>query len=155
MPKGVYDRAASRWTPPARADYDPTLVEKVREVYEAGHTMRETAEIVGTSIRVLQRLMPRHGIARRRAVPRDQTGERNAVWRGDTAGYQALHLRVQNERGKPSRCEQCGTTDPTVRYEWANLTGHYEDTSDYARLCVPCHRAFDAQRRREEVVSNV
>ena len=147
MPKGIYDRDASAWTPPPRKEYSPELVARVRELYEAGHTMREVAELAGTTVKVLQRLMSRHGIARRTSAKRDQVGEKNHMWRGDQAKYQALHLRVEAARGKPNRCSCCDTTDPSERYEWANLSGRYEDINDYARLCVLCHRRVDAARR--------
>jgi len=149
MPKGVYDRAASRWTPPPKAVDPPELVARVRELYAAGHSMREVATLTGTTVKKLQRLMPQHGIARRPAIKRDQRGARNDSWRGDDAGYAALHLRVETARGKPSLCTKCGRTGPDCRYEWANLTGRYRDVNDYARMCVPCHRRFDASRRRE------
>ncbi|WP_411102494.1 hypothetical protein [Streptomyces sp. cmx-4-9] len=147
MPKGIYDRAASQWQPPPTKDYDPELVAKVRELYEAGHTMREVAQLTGTTHKVLQRLMPRHGIARRKAIKRDQSGENNPMWKGEAAGYQALHLRVESVRGKPNHCQKCGTSATDQRYEWANLTGRYGDVSDYQRLCVPCHRKLDSARR--------
>lgn len=147
MPKGVYDRASSNWQPKPKKDYPPELVAKVRELYEAGHTMREVAELAETSVRVLQRLMPRYGIERRSTAVRDQRGEKNHMWRGSAANYQALHLRVESARGKPSRCSCCDNTDPGAKYEWANLSGDYEDINDYARLCVPCHRRLDARRR--------
>jgi hypothetical protein len=111
--------------------------------------MREVADLAGTSIKVLQRLMPRHGIERRTAAKRDQQGERNHMWRGVDANYQALHLRVEVARGKPDLCACCDTTDPDVRYEWANLSGHYDDINDYARLCIACHRRLDARRRAD------
>ncbi len=38
------------------------------------------------------------------------------------------------------------TADPRV--EAVALTGDYANTADYARMCVPCHRKFDAARRR-------
>lgn len=148
MPKGIYDRAASNWTPPPRAIYSDEIVAAVREAYESGMSMRETAETVGVTVKVLQRLMPRHGIERRVAAKRNQSGEANHMWCGDTAGYQALHLRVEAARGKPCRCERCGLTDPAARYEWANLTGNYTDTTDFERMCVSCHRRFDAARRQ-------
>ena len=69
------------------------------------------------------------------------------MWAGDRAGYQALHLRVEVARGKPSGCQRCGCEEPSARYEWANLTGNYTDINDYERMCVPCHRSFDARRR--------
>jgi hypothetical protein len=61
--------------------------------------------------------------------------------------YNTGHVRVTRLRGRPSRCEHCGTTDPSKRYEWANLTGNYADPRDYRRLCVPCHRRYDNARR--------
>lgn len=79
-------------------------------------------------------------------IKRDQKGSKNSSWRGDAATYSALHARVETARGKPSVCEECGRTDG--RFEWANLTGNYADTSDYKRLCVSCHRHLDLARRR-------
>jgi len=148
MPKGIYDREASAWTPPPKKDYDPELVERVRHLYiDRGHSMAEVARLCGTTIKVLQRLMPRHGIPRRNSAKRNQRGPANHMWKGDDAGYQALHLRVEAARGKPQKCMRCGVSGPG-RYEWANLTGEYADVNDYARMCLPCHRGYDADRRR-------
>lgn len=149
MPKGIYDRASSAWTPPPTAVYPAELVDHVREVYDAGHTMKETAAICGTTVKVLQRLMPRHGINRRAAAKRSQAGPDNHMWKGDDAGYQALHLRVEQARGKPQECARCGCADDGARYEWANVSGNYGDVNDYERMCVSCHRSYDAARRRE------
>lgn len=147
MPKGVYDRATSAWRPRERIEDPPELVARVRELYELGHTMREVADLAGTTVKVLQRLMPQNGIARRAAVKREQGGSQNHMWRGADASYQAFHLRVEVARGKPSYCTCCGTDDPSRKYEWANLMGHYEDVDDYARFCTVCHRRFDAAQR--------
>ena len=142
MPKGIYDRSASNWQP-RRADDSPVLVEKIRQLYESGLTITEVQRLVpGCKV---QRVMEQHGIPRRRAIKRDQHGDRNHAWRGDDAGYQALHLRVQTERGKPQLCEWCGTTEG--RMEWANISGDYADVNDYSRLCIRCHRTYDAARR--------
>ncbi|MCE5291570.1 MAG: hypothetical protein LLG14_20350 [Nocardiaceae bacterium] len=123
------------------------MVLKVREMYAAGHTIAEIqSQVSGAKV---QNLMVRYGIERRSSAKRNQRGERNHMWRGSNAGYQALHLRVEAERGKPSCCVTCGTDDPDIRYEWANLTGNYADTSDFERMCVACHRVFDAARRAE------
>lgn len=77
---------------------------------------------------------------------RGRTGPLNASWKGDRAGDSALHLRVVVARGRPRRCEHCGWDDPETRYEWANVSGNYGNVWDFARLCVPCHRLFDAQK---------
>lgn len=58
-------------------------------------------------------------------------------------GYRAAHQRVERFRGKPKYCTQCELNDTSRRYEWANLTGNYEDPWDYVRLCVRCHRIKD------------
>ena len=28
-------------------------------------------------------------------------------------------------------------------YDWANLTGHYDDPNDYKRMCRSCHWKYD------------
>ena len=61
--------------------------------------------------------------------------------------YSAGHKRVVYWLGSPSLCEQCGRTDGSVKYQWANLSGHYKRIEDYVRLCKPCHDVFDMQRR--------
>lgn len=124
-------------------DYPTELVQKIRELYESGLTIAEVqAQVSGCKV---QNVMVRYGIPRRPAIKRDQAGAANHMWRGDAAGYQALHLRVAAERGKPSLCSWCGQTEG--RFEWANISGRYEDTSDYERLCASCHRTYDARRR--------
>ncbi len=57
-------------------------------------------------------------------------------------GYRQFHYQVEKRRGKPSKCEECGTLD-AKKYEWANITGDYENTDDYKRLCTSCHRLLD------------
>ena len=70
----------------------------------------------------------------------------NRAWRGVEASYPSKHKRVRRHRGKPDHCTRCGTNDPAVYYEWANLTGDYDDIWDYDPMCKPCHRAFDGER---------
>lgn len=67
--------------------------------------------------------------------------------KGDKVSYFAFHARVRTARGKPQHCEQCKTSDPTKFYDWANLTGKYEDVSDYIRLCRRCHVRKDGTWR--------
>lgn len=126
-------------------DYPTDLVDRIRDLYESGMTIAEVQALTpGCKV---QHVMVRYGIPRRPMAKRDQRGPRNHMWRGDEAGYAALHLRVSTERGTPSFCSWCGRTEG--RFEWANISGHYEDVADYERLCVTCHRLYDARRRRE------
>lgn len=73
--------------------------------------------------------------------------EKNGRWKGEDASYWAKHRRVDRLRGKPKRCEWCGLDDPERQYQWANLTGNYDDADDYVRLCVRCHRNYDVRHR--------
>lgn len=74
-------------------------------------------------------------------------GPNHPGWRGSNAGYGALHDRLKKARGRANRCEECGTTEKR-RYDWANLTGKYDDLNDYKQMCIPCHRRFDRDRKR-------
>lgn len=138
---------ASNRLPKGKKQYPLETVEQVRSLYLAGMTQKEISAATGLGFKVVQRVMINHDIPRRPQVKRNQIGEANPVWKGDRAKYQALHLRVATLRGKPQQCEECGTTQER-RYEWANLTGNYQDVMDYRRMCVSCHRKFDNQRRR-------
>jgi len=142
MPKGVYPHTHMK-----PKTYPPEMVSRVQALYVAGKTQTEIAHEFNVSQKVIWRLMKNHKVTARTASKRDQSGDVNHMWRGDKAGYQALHLRVETQRGKPDQCNRCGRNGPNVRYEWANLTGRYGDGEDYERMCIPCHRRFDAQRR--------
>jgi hypothetical protein len=121
-------------------------LEAVTTLYEAGHTQDEIAKQLDVSQYKVWYFMRAHGLKTRPQIKRDQTGDRNHVWTGDKASYLAAHKRVYRTRGKPRLCEHCGANDERM-YHWANVTGRYTDVSDYVRVCVPCHRAFDAARR--------
>jgi hypothetical protein len=130
----------------SQREYSPELVERIQQMYINGSTIREIGTAIGPGVKV-QRIVERFIAERRQPGPRDQSGERNPQWKGSGASYGAFHFRVEAARGKPSQCVCCDDADPDGRYEWANLTGRYDDIFDYIRLCVTCHRRFDARRR--------
>lgn len=69
--------------------------------------------------------------------------ENKIAWKGDLAGYHAMHKWVIAVKGKPKKCEKCGATDKK-RYEWANIDHSYKRVeSDYIRMCKSCHMKFD------------
>jgi hypothetical protein len=131
-----------------RKIHPPAMVEEVRRLY-FDHVMsqEEVALELGVSRRVIFKVMRNHGLQARPPAPRDQSGAKGNGWVGDNVTYTGCHNRVQAARGRPNMCSRCNTTDPSLRYEWANLTGHYSNVDDYARMCVSCHRRFDAERR--------
>jgi len=75
--------------------------------------------------------------------------ENNSNWKGDIACLTAFHKRVEILKGKPKKCEICGTTKKRV-YDWANLTGNYKDINDYKRMCRSCHKKYDLNRNLTE-----
>lgn len=124
----------------------PFTKEQLAEDYlELGLTQTEIAAKWGTTQRVVWRAMRKHGIKARVAAKRNQRGPNNDSWKGDAAGYHALHLRVAKALGKPMKCDVCGTTDPTKTYDWANLSGRYYDLRDYVRMCRSCHWKRDGK----------
>ena len=141
MPKGVYPRK-----PRLPKRYPEATVVTVREMYSRGHTQAEIGVMVGLSQKVVHTLMRHHGIEARVAAKRDQWGEANHAWKGDDASKYAFHRRLYSRHGKPSKCTVCGTTE-SQHYDYANLTGRYEDLDDYAPMCRSCHWKFDDKVR--------
>ncbi len=75
------------------------------------------------------------------------TWKENSVYKTETqATIVKWHKAVYAARGKPSYCTHCGVSEEGRMYHWANLTGNYEDTNDFIRLCVPCHTKFDRSK---------
>ncbi len=67
-------------------------------------------------------------------------GSEHHLWKGDAAGYSALHAWVRLNFGTPSICDRCKTTTAR-RYEWANKSRQYlRQADDWERLCASCHR---------------
>jgi hypothetical protein len=70
-------------------------------------------------------------------------GDDNPSWKGDNVKYCSLHQWLVRKKGKPSKCEHCGTTD-IRRYQWANIDHKYRrNVDDFIRLCIPCHKKYD------------
>jgi hypothetical protein len=80
----------------------------------------------------------------RTGVKRDNGfGTKSSGWKGNKAGYRAVHLWLNLQYGKPNYCENCKDTKEQ-RYEWANKTGELlRERSNWERLCVRCHRIKD------------
>lgn len=146
MSESAKKRCTPEWRKKKSEAYSTPLdMESVKRLYGEGHTQSEIAEMLGTTQRVVWRFMRNHGIKARVAAKRDQRGEKNSSWKGENAQYGSFHQRVKDNRGraKDYGCCICGTTDPNKNYDWANLTGNYNDIMDYAPMCRSCHRKYD------------
>lgn len=122
--------------------YSPALVASVRALYAENKTQAEVAAELGVTQKIVWSLMRRHGIKARAAVVLNYRGSAHHHWKGDAAGKQAFHSRLYTQHGKPGRCSRCGTTT-AKRYDYANLTGRYEDPGDYTPMCRSCHSKYD------------
>lgn len=68
----------------------------------------------------------------------------NPNWKGDEAGYKALHKWVRKRKFKPKVCEICKKKKPK---ELSNIDHNYRrQVKDYRWLCVECHRNYDNER---------
>jgi len=76
------------------------------------------------------------------------TGEINHLWKGDKAGYYAIHSWVQEYKPKSDFCCSCGRQN--CRLELSNISGEYKrDINDYEWLCVRCHRKKDLGKPKD------
>ena len=74
-----------------------------------------------------------------------KTNEQCPVWKGDKAGYGAIHYWVKRRKTKPLLCENCSDREPV---ELANLSLKYKrDIDDYMWLCKRCHQRLDGHFR--------
>lgn len=71
---------------------------------------------------------------------------KNANYKGDAAGYDAIHSWIRRRLGTPRECAHCYDIS-AKKYEWANISGTYSrDLSDWVRLCVLCHYVYDGKQ---------
>lgn len=82
---------------------------------------------------------------------RDMTAEQARRWKGQQAGYHAIHIWLSKHYTKGDHCEECLTAEFS-RLEWANISGEYHrEREDYKVLCPSCHRKFDIRRAKEAI----
>jgi len=130
-----------------RADYQaPNIDLKIaKQLYESGMTQTEIGIRLGVSQKSIHKLFKRNKYSPD-FTNRRQSGRNNNNWKGKNAGYDAFHMRVIVKKGRPKKCELCGEDNPKIWYDWANLTGKFEDIEDYKRMCRKCHCQFDIKR---------
>src|SRR3990167_554672 len=70
--------------------------------------------------------------------------EKHHGWKSEHAGKGAKHAFVARHKGKPNKCEHCGSASKKRIYDWANVDHKYSrNLNDYIRLCRSCHRKYD------------
>jgi hypothetical protein len=63
------------------------------------------------------------------------------MWKGEEAGYAAIHMWVNYWKAKTGKCSICPHRGET---DWANISGVYlRDLDDFVEMCKSCHKEFD------------
>ena len=69
--------------------------------------------------------------------------ENNPMWKGEDAGYHAVHYWVRARLLKPEDCQRCRQIKPL---ELCNISGDYlRDLEDWEYLCRRCHMVSDGR----------
>jgi hypothetical protein len=118
------------------------------DLYKSGKTQDECATEMNVTRKVISNAMKRLNIISRKACKRNQTGTENHMWKGKNANITCKHRRLYRAFGQPEKCDICGTTDKSKWYDWANLTGDYDNPADFKRMCRSCHRKYDNARKK-------
>lgn len=80
--------------------------EKVREMYESGHTQCEIASVLGVSQKAIWRHMKNNGIKTRNSAKRNQRGDQNHMWKGGKIIDEAGYVLIMSP--KHPRAAECG-----------------------------------------------
>ena len=82
----------------------------------------------------------------------NQKGSNNNAWKGDKAGYSAMHKRRSNETGrykKGSKCAWCGSTK-----NLESVTVHGSGGKKFITLCKSCHSKYDKKYKNLKKASS-
>ena len=73
----------------------------------------------------------------------DNSNERHFNWKGNNAGYTALHIWVRKHKYNFGFCETCGKI--TKKLDLTNINNHQytRNPDDYQYNCRNCHRQID------------
>lgn len=140
-----------KW-PNKRPDVDTS---EIVALYESGLSSPNIGKRLGCCSRTVSLRLAAAGIAMRpKGKIKTYTGA-HPSFKGEAVSYPQFHRRLYVAFGQPSLCTRCGRTDDGVAYDWANLTGDYTDPHDFARMCRPCHRRYDYERRKAPILEAI
>ena len=82
-----------------------------------------------------------------------KSGSEHLNWKGNNVGKTAVHRWIERWKGKPMKCDNCGT-EKAKKYEWANINHKYHRIlEDYIRMCTSCHRKYDYENHLSNIGS--
>jgi hypothetical protein len=79
----------------------------------------------------------------RERIRKSKLSEKNPNWKGDDAGYFAIHIWVKARKKSDGFCERCHKKKVL---DLANISGEYKrDLDDWEYLCRKCHMEGDGR----------
>lgn len=86
----------------------------------------------------------KHSEETKKKIGKTRMGYKNPAWRGDDAGYVAIHDWIKRWKPKPEVCEICGEKK---KLELSSKTHEYSrDLEEYRWLCRSCHMKYDYEK---------
>lgn len=71
--------------------------------------------------------------------------EKHPMWKGNKAGYSAIHDWIRRNKVKPILCEVC---NQKKKLQASNISGEYKrDINDFIYVCSKCHSKIDHKSR--------
>ena len=139
MPKGVYKRTQAPWNKGNRVRIFSNCLTCGKKFSHFNFTKKNNPRFCSQKC-VVNSTQFKKG---------ECENEKNSQWKGTNASYTASHHWIARKRGKPHYCEHCKRSDlPHRSYNWANIDHKYNrNIKDYIRLCVRCHKKYDATIR--------
>ncbi len=138
MPRGVYKHEKN----PKHALFmtGRKASEETRKKMRLARLGRKVSEETKNKLRGLKRTAET-----KLKISQAQSEDKGFQWKGDKAGVSAMHTWVIKWKGRPRKCEMCGT-DKAKKYEWANVDHSYlRVLEDYMRMCTSCHIRYDIE----------
>lgn len=82
------------------------------------------------------------------------TGARHGGWKGEKAGYQAVHCWLRKHFGKASKCESSNCKGVPEDYKWFEYAlkkgfEHSHNRDAYMQMCRSCHRLYDEINKKK------
>ncbi len=79
---------------------------------------------------------------------RKRRGRSSNAYKGEKALYRAVHMWVERNYGKSSRCEKCHRSKLSGHQIQWSCRGDWKDRrrSNWRRLCAKCHCNYDIKR---------
>lgn len=116
------------------------------------HRARTSSSLKGRTF-TPEHLEKLRSAGRRRFERERPQGDRAPRWKGDEAGYVAIHTWLRKQHPKTGTCEECGANvgaegQHGTHYAFRHHgTPYTRDREDYRELCPACHVNFDAEWR--------